>query len=201
MLDAHLRPLIDRPLNMAGRWLAKAGIGADEITLAGFVAGMTGAAAILLGQFTAALVLILAGRVLDGLDGAVARATRLSDRGGFLDITLDFIFYGAVPLAFAAYDPWRNALPAACLIASFYANGAAFLAYGIMQAKRGVTATTQGVKSLHYMVGLTEGAETIALFVLICLFPDAFPILAFLFAALCFLSAAARILIGWRTLG
>lgn len=200
MLDSYLRPLIDRPLNLLGRWLARAGLGADEVTLAGFVAGMTGAAAILLGQFSIALVLILTGRLLDGLDGAVARATRLSDRGGFLDITLDFIFYGAVPLAFAAYDPWRNALPAACLIASFYANGAAFLAYAVMQAKRGLTSSAQGLKSLHYMAGITEGAETIALFVLFCLFPAYFPLLAFLFAAVCFASAAARVLIGWRTL-
>lgn len=202
MLDSHIRPLIDRPLNVAGRWLVRAGIGADEVTLAGFVAGMCGTAAILLGQFTAALVLILAGRVLDGLDGAVARASQMSDRGGFLDITLDFIFYGAVPLAFAAFDPWRNALPAACLIASFYANGAAFLAYAIMRAKRGFPPEDrQGMKSLHYMAGIAEGTETIAVFVLMCLFPEAFPVLAFLFAILCFVSAASRIMIGWRTLG
>lgn len=200
MLDARLRGLIDPPLNTLGRWLAKLRIGADEVTLAGFVAGMAGAAAIVFSEYWVALGLILLGRFLDGLDGAIARATRQTDRGGFLDIALDFIFYGSVPLAFAMLDPFRNALPAAALIASFYANGAVFLAFSTLAAKRGIETTLQGQKSLYYMAGLAEGTETIAVFVLFCLFPSAFPWIAGLFALVCYVSAAARLIIGWRAL-
>ena len=53
----------------------------------------------------AALLLFILNRLFDGLDGAVARATRRTDRGGFLDIVFDFAVYGAVPLAFALREP------------------------------------------------------------------------------------------------
>jgi phosphatidylglycerophosphate synthase len=200
MLDGSVRTLIDRPLNMLGRSLARLGVTADGLTLAGFAFGMASAGAITLGAYLTALGLLLFGRLLDGLDGAVARATAPTDRGGFLDITLDFFFYGAVPLAFAARDPWYNALPAAFLLASFYANGSAFLAYAIMAAKRGKETTQQGMKSLYYMTGLAEGTETIAAFVICCVFPAWFPVVAVVFGCVCFVSAAARVMIGWRSL-
>ncbi len=200
MLDAHIRSLIDPPLNAAGRMIARLGIGADEITLAGFVAGMTAAVAIVLGEPLIALVLILIGRIADGLDGAVARASAPTDRGAFLDIALDFIFYGSIPLAFALADQYRNALPAAVLIASFHVNGATFLAYSAMAAKRGIETSAQGTKSIYYLAGLAEGAETILVFALMCVLPDQFAIIALIFAAMCFVSAVARIVVGWRSL-
>ncbi len=200
MLDARIRSLIDPPLNAAGRMIARLGIGADEITLAGFVAGMTAAVAIVLGEPLIALVLILIGRIADGLDGAVARASAPTDRGAFLDIALDFIFYGSIPLAFALADQYRNALPAAVLIASFYANGGAFLAYSAMAAKRGIETSAQGTKSIYYLAGLAEGAETILVFALMCVLPAQFAIIALIFAAMCFVSAVARIVVGWRSL-
>lgn len=201
MLDSRLRALIDPPLSAIGKALARIGIGADEMTLAGFVAGATAAVAIVFKQFEIAILLIVIGRIADGLDGAIARATRLTDRGGFLDIALDFVFYGLIPLAFALADPFRNGLAAAVLLASFYFNGAAFLAYAIMAEKRGLRSEAQGQKSLYYVAGLAEGFETIVFFIACCLFPDAFRWLALVFAALCFVSAAARIVIGWRSLG
>ena len=201
MFDARVRGWIDPPLNMAGRLLARARIGADEVTLTAFVCGMMGAAAIVLNQMLAALVLILLGRLLDGIDGAIARATLPTDRGGFLDIALDFIFYGSVPLAFAMLDPWHNALPAAALIASFYANGAVFLSYALMAERRSLETKLQGSKSLYYMAGLAEGTETIAVFVAFCLYPPGFAWLAGLFALVCYASAAARVVLAWRTLG
>jgi phosphatidylglycerophosphate synthase len=201
MFDARLRQWIDPPLNATGRLLARAHIGADEVTLTGFVCGMMGAVAIVFNQMLAALALILIGRILDGLDGAIARATRMTDRGGFLDIALDFIFYGSVPLAFALLDPYRNALPAAALIASFYANGAVFLAFGIMAAKRGMESKLQGNKSLFYLAGLAEGTETIAVFVAFCLLPGLFPWIAGLFALVCYASALARLVMAWQALG
>ena len=200
MFDARLRGWIDPPLNTAGRLLARVNVGADEVTLTGFVCGMMGAVAIVFNQMLVALALILIGRLLDGLDGAIARATRSTDRGGFLDIALDFVFYGSVPLAFAMLDPYRDALPAAALIASFYANGAVFLAYGIMAEKRGLESKLQGEKSLFYMAGLAEGAETIVVFVAFCLFPSLFPWVAGAFAAVCYASAGARLILAWRTL-
>src|SRR3984893_1025825 len=97
-------------------------------------------------------------------------------------------------------DPARNALAAATLIASFLANGGAFLAYAIAAAKRGLATSAQGEKSMYYVAGLAEGGETIAVFCALCLWPDAFAWIAYFFATLCMLSAIGRLLVGWRTL-
>ena len=201
MFDSRLRQWIDPPLNRMGHRLAAAGITADQVTIAGFSVGMLAALAIANSLFWLGLLLLGASRTADGLDGAVARATAKTDRGGFLDIVLDFFFYGAMPAAFAIANPAANALAAAILLLSFYMNGAAFLAFAVFAAKRGIETDTQGEKSLYYLTGLAEGAETILVFALFCLFPSVFAGLAYLFAAVCFVSAITRVLIGWRTLG
>ncbi len=200
MLDARLRPLINPSLNRMGRFLAGMGIRANTVTLTGFAIGMAAAVAIASGATLAGLVLMALNRFADGLDGAVARATRKTDLGGYLDITLDFFFYGAIPLAFAILDPANNALPATALLCSFYANGSAFLAFAIMAERKNLTTSAQGSKSLYYLGGLAEGTETITIFLLMALVPAAFPVLAWGFAALCFLSGGARVLIGVKTL-
>jgi phosphatidylglycerophosphate synthase len=200
MLDAALRRHIDPPLDMAGRWLAARGVGGDQVSIAGFALSMLAAVAIAFGHLGFGLALILLNRLADGLDGAVARATRPTDRGGFLDIALDFVFYAAIPAAFAVLDPGRNALAAALLMASFLANGGAFFAFALMAERRGLSSRAQGVKSLYYIAGLAEGTETIVVFLLFCLFPAAFAVIALAFAALCAVSATARILLGWRML-
>ena len=200
MFDARIRPLIDPLLYRLGRVLASSGVSATFITLVGFAFGMGAAVAIATGYFFLGFVLIAVNRIADGLDGAVARATKKTDLGGYLDITLDFVFYGAIPLAFAIQNPAVNALPAAALLCSFYANGSAFLAFAIMAERRGLSTDRQGVKSLYYLGGLAEGTETIALFLLMALLPGWFPILAWTFAAVCFVSAGARVLIGVKSL-
>lgn len=195
MFDAPLRRLIHQPIEDAGRRLATAGVSADHVTVAAAAAGLAGAIAIAAGSPLAGLALLLAGRLGDGLDGAVARATGgPTDRGGYLDIVLDFAVYGAVPLAFAFADP-KNALPAAALIASFLLNGAAFLAFAAFAERRRLTTEAQGRKSFYYLAGLMEGGETILFFALFCLLPDWFPALALLMAALCLVSGLARIVV------
>lgn len=201
MFDARIRRLIDPPLDSAGRRLARAGIGPHSITLTGLAIGLLAAGAIAAGEPLWALVPLLLSRVLDGLDGAVARAAAAegtggpSDFGGFLDIVCDFIFYGAVPLAFVLSDPATNGAAGAFLLASFYANGAAFLAFAVLAEKRKLETTAQGVKTLYYVGGILEGAETIALFVVLCILPGLFPPLAWAFGALCFVSAGVRIVL------
>ena len=194
MFDSRLRPLIDPPLDAAGRRLASWGVTADQVTVAGFVVGLLAAGAIAAGASLVALVLIVVNRLCDGLDGAVARATAMTDRGGYLDIVLDFAFYAAVPLAFAAADASRNALAAALLLASFLVNGAAFLAFAGMAERNRLSTEAQGQKSFYYLAGLAEGGETIAFFLAFCAFPQFFPLLASLFACVCLASAAGRIL-------
>ena len=193
MLDRYVRPLIDPPLNRLGRMIATAGISADFLTLLGLVMGLAAALAIALGHPVTGLALILVSRVLDGLDGAVARATRSSDLGGYLDIVADFAFYALVPLAFVVADPAANGLAGAALLAAFYLNGTAFLAHAILAEKHRLTTSMNGQKSWYHVGGLLEGTETILFFVLLCLLPKAFVPLASGFALLCLASTAGRV--------
>ena len=197
MLDSHLRPLIDPPLNRLASWLGRSGLGADALSLGGFGLGVAGAAALALDHPLPGLALFLANRLADGLDGALARRSRPTDRGGFLDIVLDFIVYGLMALAFAIRDP-AAALPAAFLLASFMGTGSSFLAYAIFAAKRGQSTELRGRKSFYHLGGLTEGTETIIFFVICLLLPGWFPLLAWIFGAACWLTTLGRVAAGWR---
>jgi len=198
MLDAAARKLIDPPLNRLGRVLAARGVAADHVTLAGLVLGLGAAALICAGAFGVALLALLASRLADGLDGAVARASTPTDFGGYLDIAADFLFYGAVPLAFVLHDPAANSVAGAFLLASFYFNGTSFLGFAILAERRGMETAAQGAKSLYFSDGLLEGTETILFFVALCLLPALFVPLAYVFGALCFLTATLRIVAARR---
>lgn len=198
MLDGLMRRLIDPPLNRAGRMLAARGIGADAVTLAGLGAGLLAAGLLAAGApGWGAILPLVAGRLADGLDGAIARATRKTDFGGFLDIACDFLFYAAIPLAFVLRDP-ANGAAGAFLLASFYVNGATFLGFAVLAAKRGMDSNARGEKSLYFTAGLLEGSETIAFFLFICLFPGFFMPAAWVFGGLCFVTAASRVMLARR---
>lgn len=198
MFDARLRPLIDPPLNALGRWLARAGIGADAISLAGLIPALGTAAAIAHGQYLVGLALILVNRLLDGLDGAVARASGLTDFGGYLDTLADYVFYVAVPVAFGLASA-ANTVPALLLVASFTLTCASFLVFAAIAARRGEETSAHGAKSIFYSTGLAEGGETIAVFVAMCLWPAQFPAIAIGFAVLCLLTVIQRSLLARRT--
>jgi phosphatidylglycerophosphate synthase len=200
MLDAPLRRLVDPLLVPLARQAACRGVHADLVTFLGFALGLLAIAAIMAERYGLGLGLLLLNRIADGLDGAVARQTRLTDRGGFLDIVLDFIIYSGLVFAFAVADPARNALMAAFLIFAFMGTGASFLAFAVMAAKRGLAAEPSPRRSLHYLGGLTEGSETIAFLVLACLLPRQFPLLAAIFGSLCWLTTLGRIVVGYRLL-
>ena len=195
MFDTRIRKAIDPTLDTIGRGLAARGIGANTVTVAGFILGIVAALFIIQQAYLWGLVFILASRLCDGLDGAVARATQKTDLGGFLDIVLDFAFYGLIPMAFILADPAGNAIAGGLLLLSFYVNGATFLTYALMAEKRGVSETARGKKSLLYTTGLAEGTETIVVFVLFCLLPGYFAPIALIFAAIVMITLVARILL------
>jgi phosphatidylglycerophosphate synthase len=200
MLDATLRRIIDPPLDRIGRRVAAAGVSANAVTLAGFAVGLLAIPLLAAEWYGLALAAILINRLADGLDGAVARHTTLTDFGGYLDIVCDFIVYAGVAFGFALARP-EDAVPAAFLILSFVGTGTTFLAFAIMAAKRSLSSEARGRKSLFYLGGLTEGTETIVVFAAFCLFPSAFVPLAYVFGALCWLTTAARVVTARRNLG
>ena len=200
MLDSHVRPYLDRASSGVARGLARCGVKANQLTAGGLALGLSAALMIASGHHMLGGGLFLLSRVVDGLDGPVARATKATDLGGYPDIVFDFIVYAAIPLAFALYDQTANALAAAGLLAAIVANGSAFLAFAAIAEKRGLRTAAQGSKSMFFLAGLAEGTETVAIYTAMCLFPEAFPYLATAFAALCMASAVGRVAIAMNML-
>ena len=200
MFDRYLTPLIKPALDAVAKTLARVGVTANGLTIGGFVVGMLAAVAIALQAYLLGLAAIALSRLCDGLDGAVARQTKVTDRGGFLDITLDFVFYASIPMAFALANPARNALAAAVLLAAFVGTTSSFLAYAVMAAKRSQVSTAYPNKSLVFLGGLTEATETYALFAAMCIWPQYFAPLAYVFAIACVITTATRVWWGYTTL-
>lgn len=201
MIDGWVRQKIEPFLSRLAEPLSARRIPPNAITLAGLGLALAAAFAIAFESWIAGLALILASRFCDGLDGLVARMSGTStDLGGYLDIVFDFMFYGAIPLAFAIADPQANALAAAALLFSFYVNGASFLAYSILAEKQRMRSEKRGAKAFYFSTGIAEGGETLAFFMAFCLLPGHFPSMAWTFAVLCLLTAAQRIYGAIRTL-
>jgi len=199
MLDRTLNPLVVSILDAPGRMLGARGVESDWITLAGFALGLAGATAIAFGAYNAALVLIVLNRLADGLDGAVSRASGVSDFGRYLDIVLNFIFYAAFALAFAFADPGL-ALTSAILIFSFLGLGGTVLAYAIVAKGAGLEADAAGnlwVDTLSELIGTSE--TTLALIVM-TLLPSYFGAIALVFAFLCLITTLFRIVRAWLVL-
>ena len=200
MIDAKLLPLQRRLLRPMALGLVTFGVRADQVTITGFLLGIVALPLLASEQYIWALVFILLNRLLDGIDGELARLTITTDRGAFLDIALDFVFYALIPLGFALANVTENALAAAVLLAAFVGTGSSFLAFSLMAEKRKLHAQKFPSKGLYYLGGLTEGAETIAVFVAFCLWPNLFTPLAYGFAFACGLTTLSRWLQGWHLL-
>lgn len=200
MLDRYIIPLIKPAVDHGARSLVRAGLKANHVTLLAFGLGLIAAVFIANRAYLLGASCILLSRLCDALDGAVARLTEVTDAGGYLDISLDFLFYASIPLAFAMASPALNALPAAVLLAAFMGTASSFLAFAALAAKRGMTNIDYPSKSLYFLGGLTEATETLVFFMTICLWPSQFALLAYLFSALCCVTIATRIYGGWRTL-
>ena len=197
MFDAQLRPLIDRLLDPIGQGLVRLGVTANQVTMIGAAFGLIAAGCVAAGLFHTASWFVIANRVIDGMDGAVARASRSSDFGGYLDIVSDFIFYSAIPMAFAVAQP-ETALAAAFLIFSFIGTATSFLGFAILAEKHHVTTKIRGKKAFYYLGGLTEGTETILLLLAMLVWPDYFSVMAFIFGILCWVTTGTRIYAAYR---
>lgn len=195
MFDGSIRKQIDPVLMRMAKALVTFNITANQVTVFSFFIGMIAAGFIAYQYFLVGLILLLISRIGDGLDGSIAKLTKPTDYGGFLDIVLDFAFYGAIPLGFIFANLAENGLAGAVLIFSFYVNGASFLAYAIMAEKRGEQTEARGKKSIFYTTGLAEATETIVFFVASCIFPKWFSVFAWVFAAIVFYTAFSRIML------
>ena len=196
MFDNFFRSKIDSGLRFfCGHFLKK--VSPLQITIVGFIFGISAAALVFFQFYLTGLALMLIGRLMDGLDGVLARLKKeTSDRGAFLDIVFDFIFYNSFVAAFASLP--ENRITSILLLLSFTGTGVSFLAYSALTKKD--FSVSQPEKGIYYLEGLTEGSETILFFILICLFPGYFNLLGTIFFILCVITTMTRIYKGFKLL-
>lgn len=197
VLDAHTRRLVAPAVEATARRLHRAGLSPTALTATGFAAGVGACFAAALAVWPLALALWLANRVLDGLDGPLARLRGATDRGGFLDIVADFTVYGAFVLGVAIAEPAAR-LACVALLVAYYVSGTAFLAWSSLAERRALT--TADERSLRFVAGLAEGTETIGVYVLFCLLPGSAETIAWAFAAVVAITALQRVVFAVRSL-
>jgi phosphatidylserine synthase len=168
----------------------------DRLTVLGFVLGLGSSIAAWNQQWASALMLWLVSRIADGLDGSLARRriksgnAPLSFAGGYLDIVADFAVYSLFVVG-VAHGAGGSLAPFLWVLLAYYLNGTAFLAFSSIGERAGIR--LDDGRTLSFMFGLTEGAETIAIHSLWCLFAE-------FWAGAVLISAAARILQGYKIL-
>ena len=193
MRDAALRGDKDRLLTpLAERWFARVHPNWISVVALGF--GLACAVAAWQQLYLAAIFLWLINRVLDGLDGVVARVhDKQSDFGGYLDLILDFVVYLAVPIAIAAAQPSPAMLWATlALFSAFVLNLLSWSTLAAILEKR-MTGASDRLTTIEMPGGLIEGAETIIFYTIFLLFPTYAAILFALMAALVMVTAVQRV--------
>jgi phosphatidylglycerophosphate synthase len=197
MLDAALRARLAPALEAAARPLAARGVRATSVTAAGFAVGAGACVAAALALWALALALWLLNRALDGLDGALARLHGATDRGGFLDIVADLAVYGGFVAGVAVAVPGAR-LACAVLLASYYLNAGAWLAYSSLAERRRLAVGDD--RSLRFVTGVAEGTETVVAYTLFCLLPAAAATIAWVFAVAVAATVLQRLVHAVRTL-
>jgi phosphatidylglycerophosphate synthase len=190
VVDRALRPVKARLLApLAG---ALADVPPAALTTVGLVVGLAAAAAAAWGAFALALGLWLVNRLVDGLDGEVARlprpgGSRQSERGAYLDVMVDLTVYAAVTVGAAAgataslggeplTDPTSTWALAALLLAAYYVNlGSWTLVAALLEARGAGRGALARDTSLVMPAGLVEGVETIVLIALALALPHLMP--------------------------
>jgi phosphatidylglycerophosphate synthase len=196
VIDQRLREAKDRAIDPVVRGLVALRVGAGWFTAAGLITSLAAGALAWRGLTWWALAAFLAGRVFDGVDGAVARrAGTANDLGGYLDQLADTVGYAAVPLGLAAgigtTEVW-----AACavLVASFYVNIVSWAYLSALAEKRGAGVAAQGTATSIVMpTGLVEGAETVVLYAAMLAFPGWLPGWFWLMAVLVAVTIVQRV--------
>jgi phosphatidylglycerophosphate synthase len=184
---------MDPYLDRVGLFLVKLGWNANTVTFAGLLFGLLAMVAITQGEYLWGLVAIVLNRLCDGLDGAIARQTRLTDLGGYIDIVFDFIIYAGIVFAFAVSQP-EFAIWYCFLLFSYMGAASSFLAYAIVASKKKMMISTKrGKKSFHYLGGLSEGFETIVTMVLLCLFPQQSSNICLVYGLMCLATTIGRV--------
>jgi phosphatidylglycerophosphate synthase len=163
------------------------------ISISALLVGLLAAYTAFKGQYLWAFVLWYLNRMLDGLDGLIARLTNgQSDLGGYVDILIDFIVYAALPIGLVTGSASNERyISLVFMLAAFYVNTASWMYLAAILEKRAAhdpdTQTT-----IVMPAGIIGGFETIIAYGIFLLFPAYITILFSSFAALVLITTLQR---------
>ncbi len=181
-------------ISVAAKYLHKLGISANMISILGFIIGLLAINFLAMSSFGIALICILLNRLFDALDGALARHTKVTEFGIFLDATLDYVFYAGLIFGFALANPYENAVAASFLLFAFTSSACAMLAYAIVAYKNNSRQKLEITKSPFYLGGFAQGFETLVGMIILCVLPSAFLPIAIILGVLCFIKACSVVI-------
>lgn len=202
MLDAQLRAAVAPVLDRLSRPLSVRGVAPGSVTAVGLLVGVGACVAVAARAGGVGLGLWLLNRMLDGVDGPLARldgssqpgvGTKLagaSELGGLLDFVADFVVYSGFVVAVSVAHPAAR-LACVVLLATYLINNVALLSFSSMIERLKLDFGDE--RSLRFTSGLAEGAETIVVYVLFCVLPGASTTIAWAFAGLVGVTAVQRV--------
>ncbi len=190
MIDRPLRARLGPSLDRVASRLSGLGVSAGVLTALGLLAGLGACVAAATSSWAVALVLWLLNRLLDGLDGPLARRCGATELGGLLDFVADFVVYSGFVVGVAIAQPAAR-LACVVLLATYLVNNVALLAFSSVIERLGLLLGDE--RSLRLTTGLAEGAETIVVYVLFCVLPGSSRAIAWAFSGLVALTAVQRV--------
>jgi phosphatidylglycerophosphate synthase len=191
MFDPIFTRVLRAPLAKGAEALAERHISATQVTLGGFAAAVLCATAVAYGFYWLGFLLLIANRVADGVDGALARMTHPTDFGAYLDMVLDFVAFTLIAGSFAAGRP-EHAVPAVVVAASLMGLASTFLGFAVVAATRGLIPDMKD-KPFTLAGGIVETSEITVFLLIVLLWPSVFPTAAWIFSAACWVTMAQRI--------
>ena len=199
MLDTPFRARFAVWSAPLARGLVRAGVHPIAITVVAFAMTLPAAWLVATGQAWAGLGVWLASRILDGLDGVVARqGDTASAFGGYLDITLDMAGYSAMAVGFALAHPDLH-LAFLLILVGYVLCGTSVLALSsILEAKRAQLPGND--RSLQLKPGYAEAGETSIMYGLWVLLPSHVQWLAWAWVAVLAATVIERTVLARRLL-
>jgi len=193
MFDTSLRRFKDQVGTPLAKHMSR--VSPTLISMLGLAIGLFATYMAFRGQYLWALGLWILNRILDGLDGLIARLhEKQSDFGGYVDILTDFIIYAALPIGLVAGSPSNERyLALAFLLAAFYVNSASWMYLAAILEKHAAhSSDTQ--TTIVMPAGLIGGFETLVAYGIFLLLPSHITILFYTLAALVFITTLQRII-------
>ena len=199
MFDAPARRVIAQVITGPTRALGRLGISPNMLSVCGAVMGVGSALLVARQRPLLGLVVWLVSRVIDGMDGILARETnQATPFGGYLDITLDMVAYSAMLVGFAFIHPEGGWVWAAILVGYLLVTTTTLALSSVLEREQ--ANIRENDRSLQFTPGFAEAGETTIVYALFALLPAFVTPIGWIWAAVCAATVVQRTLLAHKLL-